>query len=84
LLFKIYSVEIFNTFENVKLKSSPMNLKKVLCFQILIIISLNLKAQYNPFFQTYSAAGDVAVASIDLVSDSGYILNASDGGDKWW
>jgi hypothetical protein len=57
-----------------------MILKKVLCFQILIIIALNLKAQYNPFFHTYSAAGDVAVASIDLVSDSGYILNASDGG----
>lgn len=62
-----------------------MILKKVLCFQILIILALNLKAQYNPFFQTYGAINDVTILSLDTVHDGGYITCAIDqttnGGD---
>jgi len=62
-----------------------MILKKILCFQFLFILALNLKAQYNPFFQMYGGSNEVAILSMDTTRDGGYILNAVDqnssGGD---
>ena len=55
-----------------------MNIKQVILVLGMQIQILNAQAQYNPFFQIYGGANEVAILSMDTVTDGGYILNAVD------
>lgn len=55
-----------------------MNIKHVFLVLGMQFLILNAQAQYNPFFQMYGGANEVAILSMDTVTDGGYILNAVD------